>query len=456
MFVPHTPAERRAMLDAIGVPDIAELFADIPASLRLERPLALPRPLSEAELLGELQSLAAQNADLDHHPCFRGAGVYDHLIPAAVPQLASRGEFLTAYTPYQAEASQGELQALFEFQSMMAELTGLEVANSSMYDGATALAEALFLATAATGRPEVLLPRTLHPEYREVVATYLAPRGLSWQEVPFNSRTGGMDLEQLSALLGERTAALVIQNPNFLGCVETEAARMIDLAHQAGALVVMVVDPISLALLAPPGELGADLAVGNGQPLGNPPAFGGPHFGFLAARADLVRRLPGRLVGETVDRHGRRGFVLVLQTREQHIRRERATSNICTNQALQALTAAVYLALLGPAGLAKVASACLHKAHYAASRLASLPGFRLAFPEGVFFQEFVLEVPFDPFSLDDELAAAGIIGPLPLYRRLAGEEWKHRMLVCVTEARTRQEIDRLVALMGRGGSCHGS
>ncbi|MBE3576422.1 MAG: aminomethyl-transferring glycine dehydrogenase subunit GcvPA [Limnochordales bacterium] len=443
MFLPHTETERREMLRTIGVNALEQLFADIPSALRLKGQLNLPPSASEAEIWRELRRLAAVNRDLDTYPCFLGAGAYDHLIPAAVTSIVSRGEFLTAYTPYQAEISQGELQAMWEYQSMMVELTGMDVANSSMYDGATALAEAALLASAVTGQRRVLVPQNVHPEYREVTATYLRARGLEMVDLPFDRSSGQVDLAALAKELEVAAAAVVVQNPNFFGIIETEAKQAVELAHKAGALAIVVADPISLAILTPPGELGADIAVGNGQPLGNPISFGGPHFGFFAARQELLRRLPGRIVGETVDRQGRRGFVLALQTREQHIRREKATSNICTNQAHNALMAAVYLALLGPQGLREVAEACLQKSHYAAERLQQIPGCSLAF-SGPFYQEFVLTIPVEPAELTRQLLAAGIIGPLPLASLLPGEEWAHKYLVCVTEARSREEIDRLV------------
>lgn len=447
MFLPHTENERQEMLRTIGVDTLEDLFADIPATLRLKARLDLPPSASEAQIWQEARRLAARNRDLDTYPCFLGAGAYDHLIPAAVSALVSRGEFLTAYTPYQAEVSQGELQAMWEYQSMMVELTGMDVANSSMYDGATALAEAAMLAATATGRSRVVVPQNVHPEYREVTATYLGARGLQLVDLPFEGLTGEIDLAALAKELeAGAVAAVVIQNPNFFGIIETRAKEAVELAHKAGALLIVVAEPISLAILTSPGELGADIAVGNGQPLGNQIAFGGPHFGFFAARHELLRRLPGRLVGETVDRQGRRGFVLALQTREQHIRREKATSNICTNQALNALTAAVYLALLGPEGLKEIAHACLQKSHYAAEKLQQIPGCSLAF-SGSFYQEFVLAVPVDTGELDRRLLDAGIIGPLPLIKLLPGAEWEDKVLVCITEARSRAEIDRFVGVV---------
>ena len=448
-FVPMTWDERQAMLERIGVREAEELFSDIPEAARLKRPLDLPPALSEAELVRHMRALAERNADLERHPCFLGGGAYDHLIPSVVRHVVSLPEFYTAYTPYQAEVSQGTLQAIFEFQTLICRLTGMEVANASMYDGASAAAEAALAATAVTGRRRVVVSGAVHPEYRRVMATYLGNQEVALETVPW--RQGLTDLEALGRQVGSDAAAVVMQNPNFFGAIE-EMAAAAEIAHRAGALFVAVVDPISLGLLAPPGEYGADFAVGEGQGLGNPVSFGGPYLGFFAARREYIRRMPGRIVGLARDVEGRRAFALVLQTREQHIRRERATSNICTNQGLNALAATVYLAALGREGLREVAEACLQKAHYVRQRILQLPGARAPW-EAPFFKEFVVEFEADvPALLRQLWEQHGIVGGLPLGR--FDERLARAVLWCVTEARTRAEMDGLVdalaALLGKG------
>ena len=441
-FTPMTPADREAMLAAIGVASVDELFADIPAAIRLDRPLDLPPAMAEAEVRRHLIQLAARNADVDRYTCFLGAGAYDHLIPAAVGQLVSRSEFYTSYTPYQPEITQGVLQATYEYQTMIAALTGMDLANASVYDGATALAEGALVACAHTGRDQVVIPATVHPEYRQVTSTYLRHQGLEVVEVPY--RDGVTPLDELKARIGSRTAAVVVQQPNFFGGIE-DAAAVAQLAHEAGALfIVAVADPLTLGLLKPPGAAGADIAAGDGQALGNNLSFGGPHLGFLAVRQQLVRRIPGRIAGATVDRDGTRGFVLTLQTREQHIRREKATSNICTNQALNAIAAAVYLSLLGKQGVRDVAHQCLQKAHYLQRAMVALPGFAPAW-DGPFFHEFMVRTTADPEELTQRLLDHQIIGGLPLGRFYP--ELADCMLWCVTESRTREEMDRLVTVL---------
>ena len=441
-YIPATEAEREEMLRVIGVPSIDALFADIPAAVQLHRSLDLPPALSDPEVLAQLTAMAARNTHADAAPTFLGAGAYDHYVPSVVWHLAGRGEFLTAYTPYQAEMMQGELQAGYEYQSMLCELTAMDVANASMYDGASATAEAAVMAKDLTKRAEVVVSTAVHPEYREVLRTYTTPLGITVVEVP--QRGGRTDLAALRAAVSDRTAAIIIQHPNFFGGLE-DGPAVAALAHGAGAvLICAVADPLSLGLLRPPGEWGADIIAGEGQPLGNHLNFGGPYLGMLATRQDYVRRLPGRLVGATVDVDGRRGFVLTLQTREQHIRREKATSNICTNEALLALAAAVYMAALGRTGFRKVAELNLYKAAYAKERLSALPGFRLMF-EGPTFHEFVVRTPRPPEEINAALRARGIIGGAPLgrwYPDLA-DGW----LLCVTEQRTREQIDRLVDVL---------
>lgn len=441
-FVPMTDADRQAMLARIGVRSVEELFSDIPEQARLRRPLDLPPAMSEAELVIHMRQLAARNADLDRYACFLGGGAYDHLIPSVVRHILGRSEFYTAYTPYQAEVSQGVLQTIFEYQTLVCQLTGLDVANASMYDGASAAAEAALMATAHTGRRRVVVSAAVHPEYRQVMATYLANQDIALDTVPW--RMGVTNLEALEQAVGPDTAAVVLQNPNFFGSIEEMKAASA-IAHNSGALFVAVVDPISLGILAPPGEYGADIAVGEGQGLGNAISFGGPYLGFFAARRELIRRMPGRIVGITRDVEGRRGFVLTLQTREQHIRRERATSNICTNQALNALAATVYLAMLGRQGIRRVGELCVQKSHYAFEKLTQIPGIRPVW-DAPFFKEFVVEMDGEiPEVLARLWQEYSIIGGLPLGRFY--ENLDRAVLWCVTEARTREEIDRLVAAL---------
>ncbi len=439
-YLPMTAAERDAMLRAIGRTTIEELFADIPPEVRLHRPLALPPAMGEADLLAHLRSLAERNGHADRLTCFLGGGAYDHLIPSVVWHLAGRAEFVTAYTPYQAEVMQGELQAAYEYQSMLCELTGMDVANASMYDGASAVAEAAVMARDLTRRDEVIVSTAVHPHYRETLRTYVRHLGIVVREVDYTE--GLTPPERIAALVSAQTAAVVVQSPNIFGCIE-DGPALAQAAHDAGGLlVVAVAEPISLGVVQPPGAYGADIVAGEGQPLGNHLNFGGPYLGMLATREAFVRRMPGRLVGMTTDREGRRGFVLTLQTREQHIRREKATSNICTNEALNALAAAVYMAALGKTGLRRVAEVNARRAHYAKQRLCTIPGIRAAFGAPT-FNEFVVRTPVAPDALNAQLRQRGILGGLALgrwYPELA-DGW----LVCVTEARTRAEIDAFVA-----------
>lgn len=442
-YLPHTEADRREMLAALGLDGVEGLFAGIPAEVRLNRPLDLPPGLSEPEAVARITALAARNAGPGRFACFLGGGAYDHHVPAAVGHLVSRGEFLTSYTPYQAEISQGTLQAIYEFQSMICALTGLDVANASVYDGASALAEAALMACRVTGRRRLLVSAAVHPAHRRVLKTYASGPALPVEEVP--ARGGATDPAALGAALarGEPAAAVIVQEPNHLGLLEP-VEDLAATARAAGALFVTSVDPISLGILEPPGSYGADIAVGEGQPLGLGLGFGGPYLGFLAAREAFLRQLPGRIAGRTVDARGRRGFVLTLQAREQHIRREKATSNICSNQALMALAATVYLSLMGPEGLRCVADLCLEKAHYAAGRLTAVPGVSLAF-DRPFFKEFALRLPRPAAAVLAGLAERGFLaGPdlAPL-----GPETAGCILVAVTEKRTRAEIDALAAAL---------
>src|SRR5215831_2935557 len=372
------------MLGVIGADSIEQLLIRIPAKARLSRPLAVPAAMAETDLVRHLRALAGQNANADDYACFLGGGSYDHAIPSPINHLISRGEFFTAYTPYQPEASQGTLRSIFEYQTMMAELTGMDVANASLYDGGSALAEAVLMAAAVTGRRTALVSAGVNPLYRQVAETYAEGPDIRLASAPLGD--GDTDLDALRRAVTDRTAAVVVQHPNFFGCLENVRAAA-DIAHGAGALFIVAADPINLGLLTPPGAMGADIAVGEGQALGVPMSFGGPNLGVFACRHELVRRMPGRLVGETVDAEGRRGFVLTLQTREQHIRREMATSNICTNVALCALMATISAAILGKQGLRRVGELSTAKAHYAAEVLTRAGGVRLRY-RAPFFKEF--------------------------------------------------------------------
>jgi glycine dehydrogenase subunit 1 len=441
-YIPHTEREQREMLAAIGVPDMEILFADVPASVRFPE-IRLPPPASEFEIAHDMRALAARNFTVDPALSFLGAGVYQHFRPATVDYVLSRGEFYTSYTQYQPEASQGFLQALFEYQSMICRLTGMAVSNASHYDGATALAEAVLLAlnAAAGKRSKILLSRAVHPQYRAVLKTYL--RGTHAANI-VGDEDGVVNLDRLKALLDQNTAALVLQSPNFFGQLEP-LEGVADAVHHAGALLIVVTDPVALGLFPPPGAYGADVVVAEGQPLGIPPSFGGPHLGIFAARAEHVRRLSGHLVGETVDTSGRRGYVLTLATREQHIRRAKATSNICTNSAVCALAAATYLASLGQTGLRRVAELCFHKSHYAAREIAKLKGFAVnpQAPARPFFKEFVVRLPGSVADINNHLRERyGIMGGYDLGRD--DPQLKDHMLVAVTEVNTRAGIDQLV------------
>lgn len=441
-YLPHTQADRRAMLEAIGVDSVEELFADVPADLRMKGSLALPLALSEPELVRHLCALATDNQNLQDTVCFLGAGAYDHYIPSVVDHVIRRSEFYTAYTQYQPEISQGYLQALWEYQSMICELTGMEVSNASMYDGGTAVAEAAMMACAAAGKNKVMIAAAVHPHYRQILHTYGRDRNMEVQLAPYTD--GLTDPDKLSQALESGTAAVIIQYPNFFGGIE-DLKALADAAHAKGAYLIAVVDPIALGLLEAPGALGADIVVGEGQGLGLSVSFGGPYLGFFATTEKLMRKMPGRIVGQTVDNRGNRGFVLTLQAREQHIRRDKANSNICSNQALCALTAAVYLSTVGKVGLQEVASQCIQKANYAYRSLTSMNGCEAVF-SGPFFKEFVVRVNKPVADINRQLLAKGVLGGLDLGRYYP--ELEGCMLLCVTEKRTKQEIDRLVGEMG--------
>jgi glycine dehydrogenase subunit 1 len=436
-YVPHTEADRAEMLAAIGVERVEDLFHDVPVACRFPE-LNLPDPLSEMEIMAELQALSEENLDLGHFPSFLGAGAYNHYIPRIVDQIISRSEFYTAYTPYQPEISQGTLQSIFEYQSMICALTGMEVANASHYDGATSTAEAVIMAlnVGRGRRKKVILSPAVHPEYRAVVRTYTQGMGLDI----VGDADLTVDLDDLVVLLDKNTACLVVQSPNFFGQIE-DLEGLADKVHAAGAMLVVATDPVSLGLLKPPGEYGADIVVGEGQALGNGLQFGGPYLGIFACREKDVRKSAGRLVGQTVDLDGKRGFVLTLSTREQHIRRERATSNICTNQALCALATSAHLAALGKTGLRTLAELCYHKAHYAADQIATLDGYEVVGAKP-FFKEFVVRCPAPVKKMNSYLLEEwGIIGGYDLGRDYASLQ--NHMLVCVTEVIRREEIEDL-------------
>ena len=421
------------MLERIGVASVDALFDDIPAQVR-NPALTLPPPLSEPELAREMAQMAARNLSVAEMPCFLGAGAYRHFIPSVVDYVIRQGAFATAYTPYQPEISQGTLQSIFEFQSLVCELTAMDVANAGMYDGASALAEACLVAVRITGRQRLALLSTINPTYQRVVRTYAEGHAL-----PVDV------MEPDAAALSEDHACLVVQQPNFFGYLE-DVAALEKRAHDAGALYVVVPEAMSMGMLKPPGEYGADIVVAEGQPLGIPLSFGGPYVGLFATRQKHIRQMPGRLVGRTTDVDGRTGYVLTLQTREQHIRRERATSNICTNEQLAALAATVYLCALGKRGLRQVAELCYHKAHYAAEKIAALPGYSLPLP-GTFFQEFVVRCPRPPRAVNAALLERGIIGGLDVSEQMEGG-----MLLCVTEMNSREEIDGLVEALREIGA----
>jgi len=437
-YFPNTECDRREMLEAIGVGSVEDLLAMIPAELQMQRKLCVAPGLGELELSGHMAELASQNVSTSQAACFLGGGAYDHFVPAVVDMVAARSEFYTAYTPYQPEASQGSLQAFFEYQTLITQLTGMDVSNASLYDGGSAVAEAVLMAIHATGRKRVVVTTSVHPEYRQVLATYSANLGV--ELVTLDAVEGAISLAELEKTVDSQTACVLLQQPNFFGCLE-EVERAAEIAHKAGALFVVSVDPISLGILKRPGDYGADIVVAEGQSLGSPMSFGGPYLGIMACREQFLRRMPGRLIGQTTDRRGNRCWVLTLQTREQHIRREKATSNICSNEGLIALRAAVYLALMGPTGMRNAAKLCLQKAHYAAEALTAIPGLSLAFGRPT-FKEFVVRVHGRSVGeLVERARQENILAGVPL------ERWYPQLadcvLVAVTEKRTRAEIDRL-------------
>jgi glycine dehydrogenase subunit 1 len=441
-YVPTTPDEQQAMLRSLGASSFEDLLAPVPKAVRLQRALDLPAALPEPDLRRLMQGMAERNSDLDHTVSFLGAGSYDHVVPSVVPHLVKRSEFYTSYTPYQPEFSQGMLQAMYEYQTMVCQITGMDVANASLYDGSTAVVEAALLAVGPSGRGEVLVSRALDPQYRATLRTYAWARGFTVREIGLAD--GVTSTAELEAALGPETRAVVVQQPNFLGVLE-DVRGVERLAHQAGALfVVAVTEPASLGVLAAPGSYGADIVAGEGQSLGSPIGYGGPALGLFATRADLMRRLPGRLVGRTVDDRGQTGYVLTLQTREQHIRRERATSNICTNQALLALALTVHLGALGKGGFRELGEQCAQKAHYAFDRIRALRGYKPLFARP-FFDEFVVRAPVPAAELNARLRERGLVGGYDLAHDYP--ELGNAVLFCVTETRTRADIDGLVAAL---------
>ena len=426
-YIPNTIAEQDELLAAVGLSSVDDLFADIPDDYR-NPPLRLPDPMSELEIQRELGAMAGRNRPLSSGPSFLGAGSYYHFVPSVVKAVMTRGEFLTAYTPYQPEVSQGTLQVIFEFQTMISALFGMEVANAGMYDGATSLAEAVLMACRVTRRQQVVVSDTVAPAYRQVIATYCQAQGIAIDIVP---------TADIGARVTEATAGVVAQYPNFYGGLD-DLAALAATAHDDGALLVVSADPLAMGMLKPPGEFGADIVTGEGQPIGIPPSFGGPYLGLFSCKQQYIRQMPSRLVGRTTDTQGRTGYVLTLQTREQHIRRERATSNICTNEALYALASTIYLAAMGRQGLRQAAELCYHKSHYAASAISDLDGYSLP-QSGEFFQEFVVTCPEAPAKINRRLMERNILGGLDV-----SDRFENGMLLCVTEMNSREDIDLLV------------
>jgi glycine dehydrogenase subunit 1 len=436
-YTSATEQDRREMLDAIGVGSVDDLFADVPAGVRLDRPLDLPPGMSEQDVNDHLSALAARNRHCDDEVSFLGAGMYDHYVPSLVDSIVQRSEFLTPYTPYQPEISQGGLQVMFEFQTAISELTGLPVSNASVYEGPSAVAAAGYMAKLETRRTKLVVSRGVHPHSREALATHAAGYGMTVEEVPLTSE-GATDLAALAAAVDDDTAAVVLQQPNFLGTVE-DLGPLVEASKRTGALAVCAADPLPLGILKPPGDYGVDICVGEGQTLGNRLDFGGPSFGFFAADERFIRRMPGRIAGETRDADGRRGFVLTLQTREQHIRREKATHNICTAQALNALAGTIYLSWLGRRGIVELATLMLRRTHYAREQLGLEP-----INPGPVVREFAVRVP----DLDEFVARARAEGINPGYRlRATYPEYEDGLLVAITERRTKEQIDRLASLV---------
>lgn len=446
-FIPNSEGNRENMLRAIGVDDVRELLEPVPERYRLEGGLDLPAPLSELELVEFFTELARRN-DGAEKVCFLGAGAYDHFIPAAEDHILLRSEFYTAYTPYQAEVSQGTLQAIFEYQTMLARLTGMEMANASMYDGASAAAEACLMAMRVTRKQKVLVAGSLNPRWLDVIRTYVRREDFQLNEIPF-TENGTLDLNTAEELTGDDTAAILVQYPSYFGLVE-DLEPLAGMVHRHRGLLIAAADPVALPMLRSPGDAGADIVVGEGQSMGIPLSYGGPYAGFMASRKKLARKMPGRIIGRTEDRAGQTGYVMTLQTREQHIRREKATSNICSNQALMALANTVYLSLMGEEGFREVSSQCYHRSHYLEKALLEIPGVTRVFDGTPFFREFTLSFPLPATRLRDMMLERGILAGLPLTELGEGV-----MLITATEKRSRAQLDEYVRICSdicRGGT----
>lgn len=440
-YIPNTEADEKLMLDSIGAKSIEDLFVDVPKDLRLEKKLNINGPLSELELSNHMKSLSNTNKSVDDLVCFLGAGAYDHYIPSIVKHLAMRSEFYTAYTPYQPEISQGTLQVIFEYQTMICSLTGMDVTNASMYDGATACVEAAMMAVESARRDSILVSSTVHPEVRKVLKSYMRFRDVEVIEVDMSG--GVTDIEKLKSLLGSSTAGVIIQSPNFFGIIE-DMTEIEKITHANKSVLINYVDPISLGILKSPAEYGADIVVGEGQSLGNSMSFGGPYLGFLATNSKLMRKMPGRIVGQSDDVDGKRAFVLTLQAREQHIRRYKATSNICSNQGLNALIAAIYMTTMGKKGIKEVAEQSAKKAHYAMNQLTKTGKFKLLFDKP-FFKEFAVTSSVESTKINKGLLHHNILGGYGLDKDYP--ELKNGLLLCVTEKRTKEQIDKLAQVM---------
>ncbi len=440
-YIPNTDTDAKLMLDAIGANSVEDLFKDIPKELQLGRELNIEGPYSEMEIVRHMKGLSGKNKGTDDLVCFLGAGAYDHYIPSLIKHIAGRSEFFTAYTPYQPEISQGTLQAIFEYQTMICSLTGMDVTNASMYDGATACGEAAVMAVDATRRKSIVVSETVHPEVKKVLKGYLELRDIDLVEVEMAD--GVTDIDKLKSVVGKETAGVIIQNPNFFGIIE-DMTEVEKITHENKALLINYVDPISLGILKSPGELGADIVVGEGQSLGNSLNYGGPYLGFLATTSKLIRKMPGRIIGQSEDVDGKRAFVLTLQAREQHIRRYKATSNICSNQGLVALMASVYLTTLGKQGIREVAMQSTQKAHYALNEITKSGKYKPLFNKP-FFKEFAVTSNIDSSKVNEELLKNNILGGYELKKEYS--ELDNGLLLCVTEKRTKEEIDTLAKVM---------
>jgi len=440
-YIPNTLEDETVMLKRIGARSVQELFNDIPDDIKLNRELNINPPMSELEVQKQVKYLSSKNKSTEELVCFLGAGVYDHYIPSIIKHLVSRSEFYTSYTPYQPQISQGTLQAIFEYQTLICSLTGLDVANASMYDGTTSCAEAAFMATEYTKRKTIIVSKSVNPQIRKVLSTYMRFKGI--ELILVDIKDGVTDTLKLKELVDSKVAGVIVQNPNFFGIIE-DMTEVEKITHDNKSLLIISVDPISLAILKTPGEIGADIVVGEGQSLGIQMNFGGPYLGFMATTIKLMRKIPGRIVGQTVDVDGKRAFVLTLQAREQHIRREKATSNICSDQTLNALAAAIYLTTMGKQGLKEVAYQSIQKAHYAFNEIIKLGKYKIVFNKP-FFKEFMIETSKSVNVINDELLEKNIIGGYDI--EVDYPEYKNTLLLCVTEKRTKSEIDKLISIL---------